>query len=111
MGECKHIEYKVRSITETRVEAYCTGCKRNMTSTLEKWDKMSLLFHFSNDVCEGCDHVSKCWDSDLRVMPDPNVMKYYCKKGAGYCFPGELDLTSRLTIDEIERRESNTFGS
>lgn len=95
-----------------KVKAFCSDCNHALISDLDKWDKLSLLHYFSEDVCDGCEHVTDCWECEHRVMPKPNFMKYYCKKGAHFCF-GEiqLNMVQQTAIMELERRKKNGQGS
>lgn len=95
------------------VKAFCSDCNHALISDLVKWDKMSLLYYFSEDICVDCEHVTDCWECEHRVMPKPNFMKYYCKKGAYFCFgeDNKLDMISQTAIMELEKRKKNRQGS
>lgn len=110
---CDHKNYKIIKIEDGKVEAYCGNCNHTLQRNLEKFtDKMNLLFHFSEDICATCEHIPNCWDSEHRVMPKPNFMKHYCKKGAHYCFGNlELDIVQRTAIMELERRKREGVGN
>lgn len=113
VDKCEHKDNKILKIEGGKLVILCNDCNTNLQSDIKKWDNMSLLYHFSEDVCVSCEHVTDCWECEERVMPKPNFMKYYCKKGAYFCFgdDNKLDTISLTAIMELERRKKNGVGS
>lgn len=109
---CDHKNREIIKIEDGKVEALCGDCNHTLQRDLVKFDLMSLLHQFSEDVCVGCEHIPKCWDGELMVMPEPNFMRYYCKKGAHLCFGEfELNMVQQAAIMALEQRKKEAVGS
>ena len=109
--DCKHSSAKMTKIENGKVEAFCSDCNHSLQKGIEHFDKMSLLHTLSEDVCEDCEHNGDCWDGGCGIMPNPNFMKFYCKKGVYLCFGEfELDVIQQTAIMELERRKKEGIG-
>lgn len=107
--ECNHGSAKITKIEGGKVEAVCNDCKHSLQKDFDKFDKMSLLYMFSEDVCEDCEHNGDCWDGGCGIMPNPNFMRFYCNKGAHLCFGDfELNIVQQTAIIELERRKKQS---